>query len=51
VRYLQSAVSRVHPSFRIPAIDALFPPGAIDYEDRPYHLGWLLYAWRDEVAW
>jgi hypothetical protein len=50
VRYLQSAVSRVHPSFRIPAVDALFPPGAIDYEDRPYHLGWLLYAWRDEVA-
>ena len=21
------------------------PPGRIDYEDRPYHLGWLFYAW------
>jgi hypothetical protein len=45
VRYLQSGLARVHPSLRVPAVDALFPPGLIDYEDRPYHLGWLLYAW------
>jgi hypothetical protein len=41
-RYLQAAVSRISPDLRAPA---LFPPTAIDYEDRPYHLGWVLYAW------
>jgi hypothetical protein len=45
VRYLQSGIARVHSSLRVPAVDALFPPGVIDHEDRPYHLGWLLYAW------
>jgi hypothetical protein len=50
VRYLQTAASRVHASFRVPAVDALFPPRVIDHEDRPYHLGWLLYAWRNEVT-
>ena len=23
----------------------LFPPVRVDYECRPYELGWLLYAW------
>src|SRR5262245_43790990 len=41
-RYLQAAVSRVSPHLRAPA---LFAPTAIDFEDRPYHLGWILYAW------
>jgi hypothetical protein len=45
VRYLQTAASRLHPGLRVPAMDAVFPAGAIDFEDRPYHLGWLLYAW------
>jgi hypothetical protein len=44
-RYAQAAASRVHPSLRIPGLNRLFPATAIDYEDRPYHLGWLLYAW------
>lgn len=44
-RYLQAAMSRVHPRLRAPALDLVFPPVAVDYEDRPYHLGWLLYAW------
>ena len=26
-------------------MNTLFPPTAIDFEDRPYHLGWILYAW------
>ena len=43
-RSLQAAASFVHPSLRVPAIDRVFPPVAIDYEDRPYHLGWLLHA-------
>jgi hypothetical protein len=44
-RYVQAAVSRLHPAFRTPGLDILFPPRVIDYEDRPYHLGWLLHAW------
>jgi hypothetical protein len=23
----------------------LFPPTTVDYECRPYELGWLMYAW------
>jgi hypothetical protein len=44
-RYAQAAVSRLHPSFRTPGLDTFFPPCVVDYEDRPYHLGWLLHAW------
>jgi hypothetical protein len=49
-RCLQAAVSRLHPALRTPGMDGLFPPGVIDYEDRPYHLGWLLHAWPAERA-
>ena len=44
-RYVQAAISKVSPNLRAPGLDPIFPPTAIDYEDRPYHLGWLLYAW------
>jgi hypothetical protein len=44
-RSLQAAASRVHPRLRVPGLDAVLPPGAVDHEDRPYHLGWMLYAW------
>jgi hypothetical protein len=44
-RYLQAAVSRLHPALRVPGLDIMFPPHSVDYEDRPYHLGWLLHAW------
>lgn len=42
-RGLQAYASRLHPSLRLP-LDGLFPPGKIDYEFRPYHMGWILYA-------
>lgn len=45
VRRLQAAVSRLHPALRMPGTNLVFPPGVIDYESRPYHMGWLLYAW------
>ena len=45
VRGMQAVASKVHPTLRVPCIDLVFPPGGVDYEDRPYHLGWLLYAW------
>lgn len=44
-RYVQAAASRLHPALRTPGLAALLPPCVIDYEDRPYHLGWLLHAW------
>jgi hypothetical protein len=44
-RSIQAAASRLHPGLRVPGLDAILPAGAVDHEDRPYHLGWLLYAW------
>ena len=44
-RALQAGASRAHPAWRVPGLDRLLPPGAIDDEDRPYHLGWVLHAW------
>ncbi len=44
-RGLQAVASRLHPAARLIGLDRLFPPKAIDWESRPYHLGWLLYAW------
>jgi hypothetical protein len=45
VRKMQAVASRLHPRLRVPAADVLFPPVAIDYETRPYHMGWILQAW------
>ncbi len=44
-RYLQAGLSRVSAELPTSTLDALFPPSAIDAEDRPYHLGWVLYSW------
>lgn len=44
-RTLQAAASALHPALRAPGTNVLFPPVAIDWESRPYHLGWILYAW------
>jgi hypothetical protein len=44
-RYTQAAASRVHPALHVPGLDLFLPAHAIDHEDRPYHLGWLLRAW------
>ena len=46
-RVLQAAASRINPALRVPALGRLFPPTRVDYECRPYHLGWLLYAFSD----
>lgn len=44
-RYVQAACTMLHPRLRAPGVDVIFPAGVIDYEDRPYHWGWFLYAW------
>lgn len=48
VRWLSAITTAASPGMRIPGMDKVFPPGAIDYECRPYELGWLLYAWLSE---
>jgi hypothetical protein len=51
-RRVQALASRVHPQCRVP-LDWALRPTAIDYEVRPYELGWLLYAWgpAQAAAW
>jgi len=36
--------SRVRPGAQVPFVDRIWPAGRVDYECRPYELGWLLYA-------
>jgi hypothetical protein len=48
-RYVKGAAVRIHPGIRVPGLDPVFPPRAVDFEDRPYHIGWLLYAWPDRL--
>jgi hypothetical protein len=45
VRKLRAAACRLAKSVWLPVLDRVFPPSAVDYEDRPYHLGWILYTW------
>lgn len=47
-RYIQTAASKITHNLRIPTLDKLFPPTRIDYETRPYCMGWILYAWSEE---
>ncbi len=44
VRILQASAVRIHPSLRMPLVESLFRPGYIDFESRPYHMGWILFA-------
>jgi len=44
-RAFQAVACRAHPSLRVPFLGAVLRPGKIDFESRPYHMGWLLYAW------
>lgn len=45
VRSIRSVTTAVAPRWRLGVLDRVFPPAVIDYECRPYELGWLLYAW------
>jgi len=44
-RRAQALASRIHPRVRVPGLGAVLRPGRIDWESRPYHMGWILYAW------
>ncbi|NOS99355.1 MAG: hypothetical protein HOP29_01875, partial [Phycisphaerales bacterium] len=43
-RGAQALASRVHRSLRVPGLGKMFRAGRIDYESRPYHMGWILHA-------
>lgn len=45
VRGVRAAATRLRQGTRLPGIDLVFRPGAVDHECRPYELGWLLHAW------
>jgi hypothetical protein len=44
-RKLAAVTTSLRPGWHLPAIDAVLPPNQVDYECRPYELGWLVYAW------
>lgn len=44
-RALAAATTALRPGLHLPFVDRVVPPGKVDYECRPYELGWLLYAW------
>jgi hypothetical protein len=45
VRKAAAVGTALWSSFRLPAVDVLFPPHHIDRECRPYEFGLMLYAW------
>ncbi|HTJ59363.1 MAG TPA: hypothetical protein VL418_17650 [Devosiaceae bacterium] len=45
-RSISAVTTSLRPGLHVPGLDRAFPPGPVDYECRPYELGWLLYAWR-----
>jgi hypothetical protein len=45
VRGIRAVASRLHEDLRLDLLDPLFPTTVVDYESRPYHLGWVLHAW------
>jgi exopolysaccharide biosynthesis WecB/TagA/CpsF family protein len=44
-RALSAATAAVNPRLHPPGLDRAFPAVKVDYECRPYELGWLLYGW------
>lgn len=44
-RAIAAFTTAISPGLHMPGLDTLFPPRRVDYECRPYELGWLLYAW------
>jgi hypothetical protein len=45
LRSIRAVTTSMSPGFRLGFLDKVFRPGVVDYECRPYEIGWLLYAW------
>jgi hypothetical protein len=50
VRSISAMTTGLKSGWHLPGLDIVFPPDRIDYECRPYELGWLLYAWKSPGA-
>ena len=44
-RALAAITTSLQPGLKLRGLDLVLPPVKVDYECRPYELGWLLYAW------
>jgi hypothetical protein len=49
-RGVQALASRLSPSFRMLGLDLVFRPTFVDYESRPYEMGWILHGWPRDRA-
>lgn len=49
-RRLQAGASRIHTGLRVPGLNRLLRPTRVDWESRPYHLGWILHAWPPDAV-
>jgi len=45
MRVVRAAAARVHEDLRLHFLEPAFPPRTVDWESRPYHLGWVLHTW------
>jgi hypothetical protein len=49
VRRIRAVTTSLHPGLRLRMLDAVFPPVQVDWESRPYHLGWVLDSWLGQL--
>jgi hypothetical protein len=45
VRGLHTMTTRAVPGLKVPGVNAVYKPRAIDHECRPYEFGWLFFTW------
>ena len=45
-RKLSALTTSLRRGWHLPGLQIVLPPNQVDYECRPYELGWLIYAWR-----
>jgi hypothetical protein len=45
VRGLHTVTTRARPGLRLPVVNRIYRPTALDRECRPYEFGWLYFAW------
>jgi hypothetical protein len=50
VRAANGLTAKVLPGRRLPGVDRLYKPLAVDRECRPYEFGWLFFAWLNREA-
>ena len=49
-RKISAVTTSLRQGWHLPWLQMVLPPNQVDYECRPYELGWLVYAWRSANA-